>query len=52
MKSDIITYALELYTKGYIKGPKLCRYGGKIFHIYKDSKYKINQCSFSCANYK
>ena len=52
MESDPISYAIVLYKKGYLVGPKVCVCGNKCFNIYKDLKYKTNQCSFSCNNYK
>jgi hypothetical protein len=52
MQTDPIAYATMLYIKGFLIVPKICDCEIKIFKIYKDSHYKINQFSFCCQNYK
>ena len=52
MQVSQIEYAITLYNKGYLKGPITCQCGCKLFKIYYDSYYKVNQCSFRCSNYK
>ena len=48
----MIEYSKSLYDKGYIYVPDVCSCGSNKFNIYKDVKYKVNNCSFSCCNYK
>ena len=52
MQSNTIDYARSLYDKGFICGPGICSCGSNKFNIYKDAKYKVNNCSFTCGNYK
>ena len=47
-----LNFAVKLYDRGYISGPKICCCGNNTFSIQYDSHSKISKCIFRCKNNK